>query len=349
MNNAVILSLWTNRPDVIHRCEHAAVRQRRGCSQAAGACTRPRTVATACDDAAATDARRTRGLSSAIDLDAHRRDDVGVQPDRHVDDAELLQRLVEVEARGGRSRRRVCACTASAMSEAVTEPKSRPPRPARAVIVDRAAGELRRRAPRAASRSRASCGLTVAAHRVGLLLAPGRRLDRQALAARGSCARSRRRRRRCRPSCRGCRRRRAGRSFIDLRPRAPTATSSARRRAVDRASTLDRASASVDAVSLVDGLVVELLDRSPARARSAARLGALASRSPPSPRSPRSRRRPLLRCVTWRTLYGSNAISRATLIARATAACCCWSLPVTRRARIFARSDMKRRSRLTSL
>src|SRR5438105_10854422 len=69
-----------------------------------------------------------------------------------------------------------------------------------------------------------------------------------------------------------------------------------------------------------------------------------------SSRSPRSRsRRPFERCVTCRTLYGSSAISRATRIARATATCCCWLLPVTRRARIFARSDMNRRRRFTSL
>jgi len=79
--------------------------------------------------------------------------------------------------------------------------------------------------------------------------------------------------------------------------------------------------------------------------------GARMADSASTPRSPRSRSRPLplLRWVTCRTLYGSNAISRATRIARATATCCCWLLPVTRRARIFARSDMKRRSRFTSL
>src|SRR5437764_1453211 len=63
----------------------------------------------------------------------------------------------------------------------------------------------------------------------------------------------------------------------------------------------------------------------------------------------RSRRPPRLRCVTCRTLYGRSAISRAMRIARATARCCCALLPVTRRARILARSDMNRRSRLTSL
>src|SRR5262249_27512320 len=63
----------------------------------------------------------------------------------------------------------------------------------------------------------------------------------------------------------------------------------------------------------------------------------------------RSRRPPRLRWVTWRTLYGSTAISRAMRIARATARCCWALLPVTRRARILARSDMNRRSRLTSL
>jgi len=58
---------------------------------------------------------------------------------------------------------------------------------------------------------------------------------------------------------------------------------------------------------------------------------------------------PSLRWVTWRTEYGSRAISRATRMARATARCCCASLPVTRRARILARSDMNRRSSATSL
>src|SRR3546814_12877850 len=41
-------------------------------------------------------------------------------------------------------------------------------------------------------------------------------------------------------------------------------------------------------------------------------------------------------------------MSRAVLNARAFSACCWTLLPVTRRARILARSDMKRRSRFTS-
>ena len=45
----------------------------------------------------------------------------------------------------------------------------------------------------------------------------------------------------------------------------------------------------------------------------------------------------------------NSAISRAFLMARATSRCCCASLPVTRRARILARSDMNRRRRLMSL
>ena len=224
------------------------------------------------------------------------------------------------------------------MSAAVTEPNSLPPSPARAVTWIGVAGEARRELLRGLAVA-VVAELAVAPHRRGLVDHALASRRSRAHAARGSCGRSRPRPRAGRPCGRASRRPRGARSsFRGLRARSPRPRTGA---SVDAPRSPTPFSAASTVTPSGSG------SASPATGGGASGVGIGADRSA---RSPRSRPRPLrLRWVTWRTLYGSSAISRATRIARATSRCCWALLPVTRRARIFARSDMKRRSRLTSL
>ena len=272
--------------------------------------------------------------------------DVGVELDRHLDRAELLERLGERRSCAGRARpglglhrgddvgRRDRAEELAALAGARRDLDAR--LPASRV------GELLRRRPVAVPRGPGGCG---ASPRPGCTT-PFGRLRSRARAGRGSCARSRRRPRRGRPCGRGSRRPRGARPSC-------------------------RRLLGVRAVALGVGVATAVGASTPSSRPS--RRAAVGRRRPRAARRSRRRRRAAARPVLAHRRRGrarsprspppalaalrhlAHAVRQQRHLARDAdrparpSRCCCASLPVTRRARILARSDMNRRSRLTSL
>ena len=211
------------------------------------------------------------------------------------------------------------------MSVVVIEPKSLPSAPARAVRVMRV-GTSVVAISWAAARSLAS--RTSRARRIAAAWArPPPTPSWRGPWAGGSCGRSRWTRRRCRRACRRASTSERRMTFTRRPPPRPRVSS----------TSSCRSSSNVGAERLVDASSAAATAR--CRARQAGRRGGRRGR----PVALRTER------LGDPAGVGQQRHLAGVLDGPGDLGCCWESLPVTRRARILARSDMNRRSRLTSL